>query len=139
MKGTLPSIEELYARYDADKLEDSNLKTAAAANKPRTAAIPPIAIMALGAAMQNGADKYGLFNWRDSEVTATVFYNAMLRHLEQWYSGEDFASDSGIHHLAHLMAGAAIILDAEMVKVFKDDRSKAPICDDYARFFTKGK
>lgn len=120
------------------KLEDNNVKTAAAAKKPRMAAVPPIAIMALGAAMQTGADKYGLFNWRDTSVTATVFYNAMVRHLEQWYSGEQCASDTGVHHLAHLMAGAAIILDAEMNEVFKDDRPKGKILgDDYAKYFMK--
>jgi hypothetical protein len=36
-------------------LEDANVKTAAAAKKPRMAAVPPIAIMALGTAMQTGA------------------------------------------------------------------------------------
>lgn len=119
-------------------LEDANVKTAAAAKKPRMAAVPPIAIMALGTAMQTGADKYGLFNWRDTNVTATVFYNAMLRHLEQWYSGEQHASDTGVHHLAHLMAGAAIILDAEMNNVFIDDRPKGEILgDDYAKHFMK--
>ena len=120
------------------KLEDSNVKTLAAAGKPRIAAVPPIAIMAMGAAMQNGADKYGLFNWRGTAVTATVFYNAMMRHLEQWYSGEQHASDSNIHHLAHLMAGAAIILDAEMNNVFVDDRPKGvALGDDYAKYFMK--
>ena len=118
------------------KLEDANVKTAAAAKKPRTAAVPPIAIMALGAAMQTGADKYGLFNWRGTSVTATVFYNALLRHLEQWYSGEKCASDTGVHHLAHLMAGAAIILDAEMNGVFVDDRPRGtPLGDDYEKYY----
>lgn len=119
-------------------LEDANVKTAAAAKKPRMAAVPPIAIMALGTAMQTGADKYGLFNWRDTNVTATVFYNAMLRHLEQWYSGEQHASDTGVHHLAHLMAGAAIILDAEMNNVFIDDRPEGEILgDDYSKYFMR--
>jgi len=120
------------------KLEDANVKTAVAAKKPRMAAVPPIAIMALGTAMQTGADKYGLFNWRGTSVTATVFYNAMLRHLQQWYSGEQHASDTGVHHLAHLMGGAAIILDAEMNNVFIDDRPKGEILgDDYAKHFMK--
>lgn len=114
----------------ARKPEDTNVKTAAAINKARTAAIPPIAIMAMGAAMQNGADKYLPFNWRDTEVTATVFYNAMMRHLLEWYSGERSASDSGIHHLAHLMAGAAIILDADYNGVFNDDRPNGRVLAD---------
>jgi hypothetical protein len=123
----------------ARPLEDTNVKTAAAAGKPRVAAIPPIAIMALGSAMQTGADKYGYFNWRDTSVTATVFYNAVIRHMEQWFSGEDFASDTGVHHLAHAMAGCAIMLDAMMNDVFKDDRPRGvPLGDDYAKFFKRG-
>jgi hypothetical protein len=106
-----------------NKLTDNNVKTAAAADKPKTSAVPPIAIMALGAAMQDGANKYGLFNWRTTSVSATVFYDAMMRHLAAWYSGENHAQDSGVHHLAHLMAGAAILLDGEFNNVFIDDRS----------------
>jgi hypothetical protein len=102
---------------------DTNLKTIAGAGKAKTSAVPPIAFIALGQAMQNGADKYGKFNWRGSEVTASVFYDAMMRHLQQWYSGEEFAEDSGVHHLAHLMAGAAIILDAQLSSVLIDDRN----------------
>jgi hypothetical protein len=106
------------------KLADANLKTAAAVGKPKMSGVPPVALLALGAAMQNGVDKYGKFNWRTTSVTASVFYDAMLRHLLAWYAGEDFADDSEVHHLAHLMAGAAIVLDAEMTNKFNDDRNK---------------
>jgi hypothetical protein len=102
---------------------DSNLKTAAAIGKPTFEAIPPIAIFGLGAAMADGAKKYGRYNWRSTEVTASVFYNAMLRHLFAWWSGEDYALDSLIHHLNHLQASAAIIQDAQLHNVFNDDRN----------------
>jgi hypothetical protein len=105
-----------------NKLGDSNRKNAAAALKPKVSDVPPLASFALGAAMSNGALKYGRFNWRDTGSTASVFYDAMRRHLDDWYSGEDFASDSGIHHLAHLMAGAAILLDTIAIGKLKDDR-----------------
>lgn len=101
-----------------------NNKDAAAEGKPTTHCVPSIAVLALGAAMADGESKYGKFNWRDSNVTASVFYNAMMRHLLDWNQGEDFATDSGIHHLAHLMAGCAIILDAISNDVFVDNRSK---------------
>lgn len=108
-----------------------NNKNRVAAGKPKLFSVPPVSFLALGAAMQNGADKYGLYNWRDSEVTASVFYDAMLRHLLDWREGQDHAPDSGIHHLAHLMAGAAIIIDAQAQGVFIDDRKgnpeKAPV------------
>lgn len=101
---------------------DRNVKTAAAIGKPKLSDVPTVAFFAIGAAMSDGASKYGRFNWRSTEVTASVFYDAMMRHLTAWYAGEDHASDSKIHHLAHLMAGAAIVLDAECHKVFTDDR-----------------
>lgn len=101
---------------------DSNVKTAAAIGKPKLSDVPPVGLLALGAAMSDGAHKYGRFNWRSTEVTASVFYDAMMRHLLGWWSGEDHAEDSEVHHLGHLMAGAAIILDARMNGVFKDDR-----------------
>lgn len=101
---------------------DSNIKTAAAIGKPKLSAVPPVGLLALGAAMSDGASKYGRFNWRTTEVTASVFYDAMMRHLLGWWSGEDHASDSRVAHLGHLMAGAAIVLDAEMHNVFNDDR-----------------
>jgi hypothetical protein len=101
---------------------DTNLKTMAALGKPTSAVIPPVAIMALGAAMQDGATKYGAFNWRGTGVTASVFFNAKMRHTLSWWSGEDFAQDSLIHHLAHDMASNAILLDAMLVGRFNDDR-----------------
>jgi hypothetical protein len=105
-------------------LIDNNAKTAAAVGKPQMSGIPPIALLALGTAMQDGVNKYGLTNWRDSQVSATVFYDAMMRHLLAWYSGEDCAADSHVVHLGHLMAGAAILLDAELHGCLNDNRPK---------------
>lgn len=104
------------------KLPDANLKTAAAVGKAPFQAVPPIAYVALGKAMQNGEDKYERFNWRNAGATSSVFFNAMMRHLLDWYSGEDHAGDSKVHHLAHLMAGCAIVLDAELHGKLNDDR-----------------
>jgi hypothetical protein len=103
---------------------DSNLKTLAALNKPKLSDVPPVALFALGAAMSDGASKYGRYNWRDTGTTASVFYDAMQRHLADWYNGEDYAHDSKIHHLGHIMASCAILLDAELHKNYNDDRDK---------------
>ena len=119
-----PDFRTVMQQMAPKQLADNNVKTAAAAGKPTLSAVPPVALIALGAAMQDGANKYGKFNWRTTAVTASVFYDALHRHLLDWYNGEDFAPDSKIHHLAHLMAGCAIILDATAAGVFKDDRDK---------------
>ena len=107
-----------------------NAKNSAGSKKAPLGTTPPIALIALGAAMDDGAKKYGPFNWRSTEVTASVFFNAMARHLLGWYCGEREAADSGIHHLAHLMGGAAIVLDAEFHNVLVDDRPKMPVDGD---------
>lgn len=113
------------------RLVDSNLKTAAAVGKPKVSDVPPLAFYAMGAAMSDGAKKYGRFNWRATGVTASVFYDAMRRHLDDWYAGQDHATDSSIHHLAHMMAGGAIMLDAIAMKKFNDDRDKdGPLATD---------
>lgn len=101
---------------------DSNLKTAVALTKPRLSNIPTFTLFAMGAAMSDGAKKYGRYNWRKTGSTVSVFYDAMNRHLQDWYTGEDFAKDSGIHHLAHLMADCAIMLDARNHPMMVDDR-----------------
>lgn len=99
-------------------------KAAIGIKKPSTFAIPPSAIIRLGQAMQNGAEKYGLFNWRQTEVKASVYYDAAMRHLMQWRDGDGDVvdKDSGLSHLAHVMACCAILIDAEEIDRLYDDR-----------------
>lgn len=107
-------------------LPDTNPKTAVGMAKPALHAIPPVALLHLGAAMMDGKAKYGLTNWREHRITMGVYYDAMLRHLLAWWDGEDGAPDSGHHHLAHVMACAAIVLDAESMGRVNDDRPEVP-------------
>jgi len=101
---------------------DDNPKTAIGVTKPQLHAIPPVALLHLGAAMADGERKYGLCNWRERTVSSSVYYDAALRHLLAWWDGEDLALDSGRHHLAHVMACCSIILDAGSVAKLNDDR-----------------
>lgn len=101
-----------------------NLKNAVGLQKAPLHPVPPIAYIALGQAMADGKFKYDLYNWRDTEATVSVFIDAILRHVFDYISGVDHASDSKVHHLAHVMAGCAIILDAELHGKLVDDRHK---------------
>lgn len=103
-------------------LPDSNPKTAYGMAKPSFHCIPPAALIYLGAVMKNGADKYGLMNWRQHSVTFSVYYNAMLRHLFAILDGEWEDPESGQPHLAHVMACATVILDAKENGKLNDDR-----------------
>lgn len=101
---------------------DENPKTAIGAKKPPLAFIPPAALLVMGGAMADGARKYGHANWRNNPVSATVYYDAAMRHLLSWMDGEDFAEDSGVHHLGHVMACCAILIDAMSVGTLNDNR-----------------
>jgi len=103
---------------------DDNPKTAIGMTKPPLHFIPPVALIHLGLGMENGGSKYGLMNWREHKVSSSVYYDAALRHLLAWWDGQDVAEDSGVHHLGHVMACCAILLDAETNLKLNDDRPK---------------
>ena len=119
------SLLQLEKGIAESNLPDSNLKTIAAQGKPRLSDVPPVSLFALGAAMSDGAGKYGRFNWRNTGTTASVFYDAMIRHLTDWYNGEDYAEDSKVSHLGHIMASCAILLDSTAHGILNDDRDKS--------------
>jgi hypothetical protein len=118
---------------------DTNPKSVFGIRKPPLSAIPPSAIIHLGQAMQDGRLKYGLMNWREHSVAASVYYDACMRHLMAWWDGEDNARDSGHHHLAHAMACCAVILDAmeQADEKFIDDRPVEGACADVIAKLTR--
>lgn len=105
------------------RLPDDNPKTVFGVAKPGVHCIPPSALLHLGQAMANGEAKYGLMNWREDRVSASTYYDAAVaRHFPAWWDGEDYAGDSGVHHLAHVMACCAILIDAIETGMLNDDR-----------------
>jgi hypothetical protein len=108
--------------YDEPKAPDTNPKTRVGLTKPSLRGIPSSALLHLGGAMHDGIAKYGQFNWREHAVSASVYEDAMWRHLLAWRDGENLAADSGRHHLAHVMACCAILLDADAMGKLNDDR-----------------
>lgn len=87
-------------------------------------------------AMGDGARKYGPYNWREKDVKARVYVAAAQRHLMQWLDGEEVASDSGVHHLAHAAACMFILLDALETGCLDDDRPKAGAAADLIKRLT---
>jgi hypothetical protein len=82
-----------------------------------------VALIQGARAMMNGAEKYGPYDWRGNPVIASIYVDALYRHVSSWFdSKEQLASDSGVHHLAHALACLAILLDAEATGNLVDDR-----------------
>jgi len=75
-----------------------------------------------------GALKYGKYNWRIAGVRASIYLDAMERHMEKYKNGEDVDLVTKVPHLASVMACCAIILDANLVGKLNDDRPpRAPV------------
>lgn len=104
---------------------DNNPKTALGAKKVPLHLVPPSAKHYLALALADGARKYGPYNWRDQPISVSVYKGALERHIDAYWDGEECASDSNIHHIAHAMACCALILDAMTVGMLNDDRPTA--------------
>ena len=120
------SADSSGARFNTDP------KAIEGAKKTQLHLLPPVALAEAAKAHQQGADKYGPFNWRETKVCASTYISAMMRHLDLWRDGEDLAPDSGVSHLGHIIAGANILLDAAHCGTLVDDRAKMP--DQTGRF-----
>jgi hypothetical protein len=101
---------------------DDNPKTAVGATKVPLHLVPPVASHYMALAFKDGAVKYGPYNWREHMVSSSVYYGAARRHLDSWWDGEDVSADALVHHLGHVMACCAILLDALTVGKLNDDR-----------------
>lgn len=69
-----------------------------------------------------GALKYGRANWRAAGVRYSIYIDALRRHVNAVFEGEDIDPDSGIPHLSHALACLAIIIDAQAAGMLTDDR-----------------
>ena len=109
------------------KATSENPKDILGVKKVSLTKLPFVAVLHGAHAMMNGASKYGAYNWRAKDVKASIYVDAAIRHLGDWFEGQETASDSGVHHLGHAIACCAILLDAQENGNLIDDR---PICDN---------
>jgi len=72
--------------------------------------------------MLEGARKYGRHNYRAFGVSATVYYDATLRHLMDWFEGEDIDPDSGLNHVTKALTALMVLRDSMIMGNWKDDR-----------------
>jgi len=90
--------------------------------------VPPAALIYLGAAMSEGARKYGAYNWRTTKVEALTYLGAALRHILQVLDGADIDPETGdakVPHVAAAMACLAIYADAKEGGFMIDNRPPA--------------
>jgi hypothetical protein len=105
-----------------NNLKSTNPKDIVGSDKMPMHLFPNTAIIYGTLGLLEGMLKYGRTNWRFAGVRASIYYDALMRHMQAWFEGEENAPDSGLPHLAHALACIAIIIDAKEAGLLKDDR-----------------
>lgn len=100
----------------------SNPKDALGIKKTPFSTISAPVMAELGVAMAEGAMKYGRHNYRAVGVRASVYYDAVFRHMVSFWEGEDIDPDSGLSHITKAMASLAVLRDSMIQGNWVDDR-----------------
>lgn len=103
-------------------MKPTNPKDAVGIKKPPMSCVPLPVIMEVGVAMLEGARKYGRHNYRDASVRASVYFDAAMRHLFQWYEGEDEDPDSSLNHITKAISSLVVLRDGMIQDKWVDDR-----------------
>ena len=111
--------------------KDTNPKDAIGSTKLPMHLIPGSAKAVMAIAFLEGAMKYGKYNWRVAGVRASIYADALERHLEKWKNGENEDPITKVPHLGSIMACAAILIDAALMDKLVDDRPPAAPVSPY--------
>lgn len=101
----------------------TNPKDAVGIRKWRQYATVPLTVMTeVGVAMMEGALKYGRHNYRVAGVRASVYVDAAIGHIGQWWEGEDLDPDTKLSHITKAIASLVVVRDAMIQNMLNDDR-----------------
>jgi hypothetical protein len=85
--------------------------------------IDPVAMYELGKVAGMGMKKYSKYNYLKG-YDWSLSYNALMRHMEQMWAGEDFDEESGLLHAVHAAWHALALASFQMRELGTDDRFK---------------
>lgn len=101
----------------------SNPKDALGIRKAPMSTVSAAVLAEIGVAMLEGAAKYGRHNYRAVGVQSSVYYDATMRHLMDWWEGTDIDPDSGMHHITKAITSLVVLRDAMIQGMLTDDRA----------------
>lgn len=102
--------------------KETNPKDSVGVKKVPLHVVSSAVLMDIGLGMLEGARKYGSHNYRVAGVRSSVYYDAAMRHLTQWWEGEDIDPDSGLSHITKAMTSLCVLRDAMFNEKLNDDR-----------------
>ena len=99
-------------------------KREAGSVKPSFDDISPVALALMCEVFRQAQPKYGRHNWTEHQMRWSTYFGAIMRHMLLAWNGEDDDVDSGVDHMAHVMACAQILIEQRCQGKLIDDRPK---------------
>jgi len=121
--GAVPEYDEPEAKAAREKQEkDFKYLTLGAAGPGRKfdggklqyGLVPPNALKETVKVLTVGAEKYDKNNWKKVPDAQARYYDAIQRHLWDWFAGEQFDPETKLNHLAHVVCNALFLLERDM-------------------------
>jgi hypothetical protein len=88
--------------------------------KPRFRLMPPYAELEVVRVLTYGGNRYGDDNWKNCDDWGR-YIDALGRHFNAYRRGEMNDSDTGMHHLAHLICCALFQLEQDLAYYIEND------------------
>ncbi len=130
MENENETLAMLRLRAAAESARSTNPKKQYGCRKPCASFAPMNVMQGVYRVFELGAKKYGKKNWRKQPVDASTYYDATLRHLDEFFErGIDRDPESGEHPLKHVIASCMIVLDCIERGELIDDRRKYDVID----------
>lgn len=123
--GTLPQkLRGQEPKTTAPVTKESNPKDGVGVRKWRQFVTVPLTVMTeVGVAMLEGHLKgYRRHNYRVAGVRASVYVDAAMGHITQWWEGEDLDPDTDLSHITKAIASLVVLRDSMIQNMMTDDR-----------------
>lgn len=91
--------------------------------KVKMGLLPPHALKGIAEVFTSGAVKYGDYNYMNGTQWSR-YYDALQRHLNAWYSGQELDEETGKSHLYHAGCCIMILSEIQRTNVGEDNRPK---------------
>ena len=88
--------------------------------KPRFSLLPLKPLMSVVEVLELGARKYAPDNWKKVENAQDRYFDALMRHMIAWKTGEKYDPETGLNHLAHAACSVLFMLWFDQQEVSDD-------------------
>ena len=122
------ALDEIQADIEAEteQTQPENPKDAVGFLKPPTHVIPQHVLYEVGMGLFEGAWKYRSYNYRKISIRYSRYFDAVKRHLDDWWEGEDIDPDSKLSHITKAISCLVVLRDA----MIQAEHGGTPVIDD---------